>query len=142
MRAWESTSPEATRRLGAEVLTCLGAKAVLLLQGDLGAGKTCLVQGLADALFLEEPVTSPTYGLVKEYGTPPKLVHADLYRLTVPEEVWDLELERFWQQELILAVEWPERARGIWPDHTWCLRITPDPHQEQVRRLDLMQGEG
>jgi tRNA threonylcarbamoyladenosine biosynthesis protein TsaE len=98
---------ELGRRLAAELLSSLGSdaagdppdtaqrslapgSALLLLQGDLGAGKTCLVQGLAQALGIAEAITSPTFALAQHYegrladGRPTRLVHLDLYRLELP----------------------------------------------------------
>jgi tRNA threonylcarbamoyladenosine biosynthesis protein TsaE len=76
------------RRLAADLLSCLAAgPALLLLQGHLGAGKTCLVQGLAEGLGIAEPITSPTFALAQHYegrlpeGKTTRLVHLDLYRL-------------------------------------------------------------
>jgi len=79
----------------------------LLLEGDLGSGKTTFVQGLARGLGITEPVTSPTFGLMQVYpqGKIP-LVHCDLYRLA-PEEVWSLGLEE-WEHGII-AIEWAQK---------------------------------
>lgn len=132
-----TNSPEETRGLAAEILSLISEQAVLLLEGDLGAGKTCLVQGLAEAMGITEPVTSPTYGLIKEYGQPAKLIHADLYRLTDPEELVEIGLEDWLERPVLCAVEWPERAAEFWPADAWVLRITPDAEEEQVRTLSL-----
>ncbi|WP_084111827.1 tRNA (adenosine(37)-N6)-threonylcarbamoyltransferase complex ATPase subunit type 1 TsaE [Gloeomargarita lithophora] len=103
--------PAATVGLGMGLAEILPAGAILLLQGDLGSGKTTLVQGLAQGLGISEPVTSPTFALIQEYpeGRIP-LYHLDLYRLT-PEEVQQLHLETYWQEVApgIVAIEWPER---------------------------------
>jgi tRNA threonylcarbamoyladenosine biosynthesis protein TsaE len=137
---WTTHSPEETHALGGKILDQLGGRGILLLKGDLGAGKTCLVQGMAASLGIEEPVTSPTYGLVKEYGDPPIFVHADLYRLGEAEELWELNLEDWLDGSVLFAVEWPERAREVWPDDAWHLNIKTDPHQEHVRTFTLFQG--
>jgi tRNA threonylcarbamoyladenosine biosynthesis protein TsaE len=81
----------------------------VLLQGDLGAGKTCFTQGLARGLGVADPVCSPTFVLVGEYAGRLRLYHADLYRLDNPVEVADLDLARS-TEEGVLVVEWPERA--------------------------------
>ena len=85
---------DATHRLGRTLAKRLPAGAVLLLKGQLGAGKTSLVQGLAQALGIDEPITSPTFALAQHYpqGTPP-LVHLDLYRLERPAAADDLFLQ-------------------------------------------------
>jgi tRNA threonylcarbamoyladenosine biosynthesis protein TsaE len=90
---------------------------MLLLKGDLGAGKTCLVQGLAEGLGIEEPITSPTFALAQHYsgiadGAATALVHLDLYRLDQPtaaDELLAQEEEQAVASGGLLAVEWPER---------------------------------
>jgi tRNA threonylcarbamoyladenosine biosynthesis protein TsaE len=86
---------------------------ILLLQGDLGAGKTCLTQGLAAGLGIDEPITSPTFSLAQHYtGRAGALVHLDLYRLEDPaaaDELFAQEEEEARSLGAVLAVEWPER---------------------------------
>jgi tRNA threonylcarbamoyladenosine biosynthesis protein TsaE len=103
----------ATKQFGYELSTKLTVGSILFLVGDLGSGKTSLVQGLATGLGVTEAITSPTFTLINEYlaGRCP-LYHLDLYRLT-PAEVAALHLEQYWEGwevELgIVAIEWPER---------------------------------
>ncbi|MEB3194732.1 MAG: tRNA (adenosine(37)-N6)-threonylcarbamoyltransferase complex ATPase subunit type 1 TsaE [Cyanobacteriota bacterium] len=116
------------RRLAARILedTAANQLALLLLQGDLGAGKTCLVQGLAEGLGISEPITSPTFALAHHYrGTndngPTALVHLDLYRLEHPaaaDELFAQEEEEALAQGALLAVEWPERLSFV-PAPCW-----------------------
>ncbi|MFZ9464266.1 MAG: tRNA (adenosine(37)-N6)-threonylcarbamoyltransferase complex ATPase subunit type 1 TsaE, partial [Vulcanococcus sp.] len=86
-----------------------GERPILLLEGDLGAGKTCLVQGLAAALGISEPVTSPTFALAQHYGGGSgALVHLDLYRLELPaaaDELFAQEEEEALALGALLAVE-------------------------------------
>ncbi|MDJ0730803.1 MAG: tRNA (adenosine(37)-N6)-threonylcarbamoyltransferase complex ATPase subunit type 1 TsaE [Crocosphaera sp.] len=104
---------EATKALGRKLGQNLPQGSVLLLQGDLGAGKTTLVQGIGEGLGITEPIVSPTFTLINEYhqGRLP-LYHLDLYRLE-PEAVAGLYLEQYWQEGEILpgitAIEWPEK---------------------------------
>ncbi len=106
---------EATRSLGVTLGQSLKVGSVILLEGDLGSGKTTLVQGLAAGLGITEPVVSPTFTLINEYpeGRLP-LYHLDLYRLQ-PEEVAALHLEIYWEgAEIplgIVAIEWAERLQ-------------------------------
>lgn len=103
----------ATRRLGVSLGQILPAKTVVLLHGDLGSGKTTLVQGLGEGLGITEPIVSPTFILLSEYpeGRVP-LYHFDLYRLT-PAEVNALQVEAYWEGQEhppgIVAIEWAER---------------------------------
>ncbi len=83
----------------------------ILLTGDLGAGKTCLVQGLARGLGVpvDEPVTSPTFTLMNLYQGRLALCHFDLYRLASAEEIWDLGLEEYLHGSGVAVLEWAER---------------------------------
>jgi tRNA threonylcarbamoyladenosine biosynthesis protein TsaE len=104
---------EATQRLGQYLGRCLPAGTIILLEGDLGAGKTTLVQGIGQGLGIEDPIVSPTFTLVNEYtqGRLP-LYHLDLYRLQ-PSEIGALYPELYWEgQEFppgITAIEWAQR---------------------------------
>lgn len=102
-------SEDETRQLARRVASRLGPGSVVLLEGDLGAGKTVFVKGLAEGLGVDpDEVTSPTFTLIQEYAGRRKLSHVDLYRLR-PEEVAELGLEETMSGEDIVAIEWPER---------------------------------
>ncbi|MEB3276163.1 MAG: tRNA (adenosine(37)-N6)-threonylcarbamoyltransferase complex ATPase subunit type 1 TsaE [Cyanobacteriota bacterium] len=110
----------------------------VLLKGDLGAGKTCLVQGLALALGITEPVTSPTFALAQHYrGTTGALVHLDLYRLELSaaaDELLAQEEEAALELGALLAVEWPERLSALPPD-CWLLELVLlDPERPEAGR--------
>ncbi len=112
---------EATRSLGITLGKFLPAGSVILLSGELGAGKTTLVQGIGEGLGITEPIVSPTFTLINEYteGRLP-LYHLDLYRLQ-PEEVEALNLESYWEgMEMplgIVAIEWAERLQYLPPSY-------------------------
>lgn len=100
-----------TRRLGRSMAQALRAGDVLLIEGDLGAGKTTLVQGLAEGLGVDVPVTSPTFTLMRVLETDgrrgiDRLLHADLYRLDDLNEVVDLGLLDLVDDRALAAVEW------------------------------------
>ena len=116
---------EQTRALAARVARQLPKGAVLALVGELGAGKTCFVQGLADALGVLDPkqVLSPTYALVHEYPCRDLLlVHMDLYRLDSVESFEDLGLqEYFYRKDAVVAVEWADKLPELMPKEAlWC----------------------
>lgn len=120
MRSWRSRHEAETRELGARLAVELEPDGVLLLTGDLGAGKTVLVQGLAAALGIDpRQVQSPTFTVVREHqGERCALAHIDLYRLE-PEEAAALGIEELLAGPGIKAVEWAERlpcpvADGLW----------------------------
>jgi tRNA threonylcarbamoyladenosine biosynthesis protein TsaE len=138
---------QATRALGSRLAQQWLAlpppnRPLLLLQGDLGAGKTCLVQGLAAALGIDEPITSPTFALAQHYqGENGALVHLDLYRLEQSAAADDLlaqEEESALELGALLAVEWPERL-SLLPQPRWLLQLTlVDPQNPEAgRRADL-----
>jgi tRNA threonylcarbamoyladenosine biosynthesis protein TsaE len=122
-----------TAALARDLASRLRAGDVLLLSGDLGAGKTAFVRGLADGLGIDpELVSSPTFTLIHEYRGPGlTLYHADLYRLdrAVPE---DLGLED--SRDGVLAIEWPERLAHDLPG---AMRVTIDLVSETDRRISL-----
>lgn len=131
---------DATLALGQALASRLTSPCLLLLQGDLGAGKTCLVQGLATGLGLREPITSPTFALAQHYEAPAAtpLVHLDLYRLEQPaaaEELFAQEEEEALARGAVLAVEWPERLQR-WPGQAWQVRLELlDPEDPEAGRL-------
>ena len=128
-----SHSPEETERIGEELGRGLAPGAVLALFGDLGAGKTAFVRGLARGLGLRWPVSSPTFNIVNEYPGPTPLFHFDLYRLGDAEELYDLGWEEYLDRGGVIAVEWSERAEEVFPPGT--LRITIEKTGENERRI-------
>jgi len=128
---WISNSPSNTWKIAAEFLQNLENKmgggsaspAVIALHGNLGAGKTCFTQGLAQAAGVTEPVCSPTYTLISEYqGTVP-FHHIDLYRLGGPEEAYDLGLDEYLETDGITVIEWAERAAELIPPNAIHVRL-------------------
>jgi len=116
-----SRSPEQTRRVGMRLGGLLQIGDVVCLQGELGAGKTTLVQGLAQGWGTLDPVSSPTFIIVNIYRRPDKgqLYHMDAYRLDSAPEAAELDLDEMLAQGSLL-VEWPERVRAILPnEHMW-----------------------
>jgi len=111
-------APAATRRVGERIGRLLEPGDVVLLSGDLGAGKTVLAQGIGRGLGVKDPIKSSSFVLMNQYeGGRVSLYHADLYRLEDPDRVVELALEEL-AADGVLAVEWPERAPGRFPpDH-------------------------
>jgi tRNA threonylcarbamoyladenosine biosynthesis protein TsaE len=134
------TSSEAeTAAVGRDLAASLGAGSAVLLFGDLGAGKTAFVRGLAVGLGIDQDVvTSPTFTLIHTYhGGRLPLVHADLYRLKDGHEIEDLGLEEI-GAEGVLAVEWAEKLPRP-PAQAVAVRITHGPGDERrivVERLE------
>ena len=120
----ETDSADATRALGWALAAHLEPGDVIALSVDLGAGKTHLVQGVADGLGLDGgAVTSPTFALVQEHGDG-ALLHLDLYRIESDAEAGRLGLDELLDGDAIAFVEWPERAADWLPPRTLWLRLT------------------
>ena len=117
--AVETRSAEQTRRLARAVSPLLVPGDVLVLSGDLGAGKTTFVQGLAAGLAVPERIVSPTFILMKEYlGGRYPLMHLDVYRLGRIQEVIDLGYDDFLEPSAIVVVEWGDMVEPLLPkDH-------------------------
>jgi tRNA threonylcarbamoyladenosine biosynthesis protein TsaE len=114
---FESSSDEETREIGRKLARLLPRQAVVLLIGDLGAGKTTLTKGIVEALGAApaEEVTSPTFTLIHEYGDPVSIYHADLYRLDTADQVRRLGLEELFDRKGLVLVEWGERFPELFP---------------------------
>ena len=116
-----SRSPEQTRRIGARLGNALQAGDVICLQGDLGAGKTTFVQGVAKGWGSLDTVSSPTFIIVNEYRRDDgnRLFHMDAYRLDSALEADELDLDSMLADGALL-IEWPERIDGLVPpEHLW-----------------------
>lgn len=81
---------------------------IIFLQGEMGAGKTVFSKGFVTGMGLDDEVTSPTYTIVNEYGNPPKIYHFDLYRLSDPDELYEMGFDDYLNQGCTLLVEWPD----------------------------------
>ena len=112
-----TASEEETIALGEELARALPSRAVVLLVGELGAGKTTLAKGIVKGLGVAraEDVTSPTFTLIHEYGSRPTVYHVDLYRLEEPRDLATLGLEEVLEREAVVLVEWGERFPKLWP---------------------------
>lgn len=124
------------QQLGRHWGSLLPAGVVVLIYGDLGAGKTTLVQSIGEGLGITEPIQSPTFSLIQEYleGRVP-LYHFDLYRL-LPQEVRELHPELYWQGEEvapgIVVMEWPEYLPDLPEDYLKVELVATTPSQRQL----------
>lgn len=130
-----SRSPRETRAVGEALAACLGPGDVVALSGDLGAGKTCLIQGIARALGVKEDVTSPTFLLMRQYeGTLP-VVHVDVYRMNRLQELLDLGFDEMLDSSALVLIEWGDAVEGLLPPDYLevVIRVEPD----EARRIAM-----
>ncbi|HEY7601414.1 MAG TPA: tRNA (adenosine(37)-N6)-threonylcarbamoyltransferase complex ATPase subunit type 1 TsaE [Methylomirabilota bacterium] len=116
-------SADATRALAARIARCATPGTVIALSGDLGAGKTCFIQGLAAGLGVDGPVTSPTFVMIAEHAGRLPLYHVDLYRTETLGEIRALGLAELMGGEGLTAIEWAERAEPLLPARAVRVRI-------------------
>jgi tRNA threonylcarbamoyladenosine biosynthesis protein TsaE len=148
--AVRSDSPETTKEVAARLARLCGAGDVVLLIGDLGAGKTAFAQGFAAALGVEGPVTSPTFALVRQYrcgddAVVDTLIHADVYRTGTIGEVVELALAELVEERAIALVEWGEMAAPALGED--ALEVTlalpdADPDASAEERIISITGRG
>jgi len=143
MRSLElkSYSPQQTQLLGARLGELVQQRDVVLLTGELGAGKTCLVQGIAHGLGIEEYAFSPSFVIVREYHGRLPLYHIDLYRLDDTSEIADLGLEEYLCRDGISVIEWAEKALELLPQDKLLIRLSYVPGYETQRTISL-RSEG
>jgi tRNA threonylcarbamoyladenosine biosynthesis protein TsaE len=126
-----SEDPEQTAAIGATLADWLCEGDVVLLHGDLGAGKTTLAKGIAAALRVDEVVSSPSFALVNEYdggllAPVTRLYHIDLYRLHGADELASIGLEEYLSpSDGVTLIEWPERAAESLPDRYLLIELAP-----------------
>ena len=136
---FETHSDEETQAVGRALAARIPQSAVVLLIGDLGAGKTTITKGIAEGrgAASADEVSSPTFTLVHEYGQPVGVYHVDLYRLDTAEEVRRLGLDEFFDRPALLLLEWAERFPELWPEQRIEIRLE---HRGEDNRLIQVSG--
>lgn len=143
---YRSDSPAATEAFAAHWAQSLYPDTVILLKGDLGAGKTTFIRGVARGLGITEPIRSPTFTLVHEYTIqqPPQLsglpfFHLDLYRIETPNQLRTLGMEEILERGGIVAIEWAERLElcGMEIFATRVYEVAIEAIEETVRRISI-----
>lgn len=126
----------AQQAFGASLLPQLAPHAVVFLEGELGAGKTTLTQGLIAALGFEGLVSSPTYALMQLYPTPQgAAVHVDAYRVKHVQELYEMDLERLSEEARLSIIEWGQLFYDDFPG-AWLLKLE---HLEQGRQITRLR---
>ncbi len=133
-QTFRTHSAEETIEVGAQLSALLPARGLVLLIGNLGAGKTTLTKGIARArgAAAEEEVSSPTFTLIHEYGEPALVYHIDLYRLDEASEVASLGLDEIMNRDALVVIEWGERFPELWPEERWEIRIEAVDEDQRV----------
>ena len=136
-RTYRTSSEEETVRLGEKLAAKLPPGAVVLLIGNLGAGKTTLAKGIVKGLGAAEPdeVSSPTFTLVHEYGDPPKVYHVDLYRLDEARELASLGIDEILDGRAVVLIEWGERFVKLLPASRIEIRL--QRMAEEERQIEI-----
>jgi tRNA threonylcarbamoyladenosine biosynthesis protein TsaE len=131
-----TATPGATRKLGERIGRLLRAGDVLLLSGELGAGKTVLAQGIGRGMGVTDPIKSSSFVIMNEYdGAALRLYHADLYRLEDPEQVAELALEEL-ASAGVLVIEWPERAPAELPPEHLSITLGYDGARKRTVEIE------
>ena len=121
-----SNCPEDTWKVAEKLVSLVNKQGIIALHGDLGAGKTCFVQGMSRALGIGIPISSPTYTLIDEYEGENPLYHIDLYRLSNSIEVLGIGLEEYLEKDGLIAIEWAERGEDLLPEDSIHVHISKD----------------
>lgn len=127
-----------TEAFGRKLAGMLHEPAVLCMYGELGAGKTALVRGLADGMGLQCTVSSPTFTIVNEYLGNRELIHFDMYRLGSADELFDIGWEDYLRRNAILAVEWSENVEEAFDGSE--IRVCFEKLGDTVRRITVEGG--
>ena len=128
-------SPEETFSVGEELgKTCRGGEVILLL-GNLGAGKTCLTQGIAKGLGVKGKVTSPTFNIMKIYKIKiGVLCHIDAYRLNSGKDLEKIGVDDYLEKkDSVVVIEWAERVESIWPENVIKIEISNIPKGRKIK---------
>ncbi|MBR6096351.1 MAG: tRNA (adenosine(37)-N6)-threonylcarbamoyltransferase complex ATPase subunit type 1 TsaE [Oscillospiraceae bacterium] len=128
-----------TEALGARFAAGLSDGAVVALYGDLGAGKTAFVRGMARGMGLDVRVSSPTFTIVNEYTGPRELCHFDMYRLEGADELFDIGWEDYLRRGAVCAVEWSERVEEAFEGDE--IRVRIEKLDDNARRITI-GGQG
>ena len=133
---YRAASEVETIELGRRIANWLPRKAVVLLIGNLGAGKTTLAKGIAEGMDAasRDEVSSPTFTLIHEYGDG-RLYHIDLYRLDEPREVETLGLDELFDREAVVLIEWGERFPQLMPEDRIEIRLRT--LEDEVREIEI-----
>ena len=131
-----SASEQDTEALGRALVQRLQPGAVVAFTGDLGAGKTAFVRGMAQGLGIPQRVTSPTFTIVHEYDCDPPVYHFDAYRLNNADELYEIGCEEYFARGGIVLMEWPEKVEEALPKEAVRLFFSGVGEGERLIEID------
>lgn len=133
-----TATPDETLNFGESIASELKSGDILCLHGDLGAGKTHLVKGIASGLGVDlKKVNSPTFTLINEYPTTPKVYHFDLYRINSDAELLELGVDEYLFDDGICLIEWPEKMANFLPDDSVHVFIEKKSETERIFNIRI-----
>ena len=135
----ETKTADETREVGEALASMLQPRDTVVLTGDLGAGKTTLVQGIGRGLGVEDHVASPTFTLVREYTGRLDIAHVDVYRLERVQDVVDLALDELGGPDRVLLIEWGDAVSDLVPEDRLRVELTTDRADSDTRRIVMTQ---
>ena len=139
MTEYISKNEHETELVGADFAAALPNGAVVAMYGDLGAGKTAFVRGMARGMGLECRVSSPTFTIVNEYLGERELIHFDMYRLSDADELFDIGWEDYLNRGAVCAVEWSENVEDAFFGDEYVVRI--EKLGDSERRITIEEGK-
>ena len=140
MSEYISHSEHDTEDIGASFARTLKGGTVVAMYGDLGAGKTAFVRGMARGMGLDCRVSSPTFTIVNEYLGERELIHFDMYRLGSSDELFDIGWDDYLARGGVCAVEWSERVSDALPEDTIFVDIARTDEHEDWRTITVTGG--
>lgn len=137
-----SNSYDDTQKIAADFSKELKPGDVICMYGDLGAGKTAFVQGLAKGLGIQEPITSPTFTIVNEYSGRLMLYHFDVYRIADSDEMFEIGYDEYIDGDGVCVIEWPQLISDILPKQRYEITISKDYNEsDDYRKIKIERFE-
>ena len=140
MLTFTTKSAEETIELGRKIGSRLKKGDIIAMQGTLAAGNTTITKGIAQALDINETITSPTFCLISEYSGKMPLYHMDVYRLEGTEDFINLGTDDMLYGDGVTVIEWSEKIMDELPENTIILRITPKDDGSRLIEIDNWQN--
>lgn len=139
---YTSYSPEETEKIAYEFSQQLNAGDVVCMYGELGAGKTAFVRGLARGLGIKDHITSPTFTIVNEYYGKMPLYHFDVYRIADEDEMYEIGYEEYIDGDGVSVIEWPQLIKDILPKSYYSVKIDRNYEAGENSRIITIERVG